>query len=38
MAKKVKTAHYRIHEMSVADFESDFPTEDARKAYLARHR
>jgi len=38
MAKKIKTAHYRIHQMSVADFERNFPYEDACKAYLMHHR
>lgn len=38
MAKKIKTAHYRIHQMSVADFEHHFPDEDACKAYLTRYR
>ena len=38
MAKNSKTAHYRIHQMSVADFEQHFPDENACKAYLARHR
>lgn len=38
MAKRIKTAHYRIHQMSVADFERHFPNEDACKAYLARNR
>ena len=38
MAKKIKTAHYRIHQMSVAQFEKQFPHEDACKAYLVRNR
>jgi len=38
VAKKPKTAHYRIHQMSVADFERQFPNEDACKTYLVRHR
>src|SRR3990172_6100772 len=38
MAKKIKTAHYRIHQMSVADFERNFPHEDACKAYLVMNR
>lgn len=38
MAKKIKTAHYRIHQMSVADFEKQFPNEDACKQYLMNNR
>src|SRR6267378_1249183 len=38
MAKKAKTAHYRIHQMSVAHFEAQFPHEDACKAYLMANR
>src|SRR6266568_935975 len=38
MPKKIKTAHYRIHQMSVAQFEATFPNEDACKAYLTRNR
>lgn len=38
MAKKIKTAHYRIHQMSVADFERHFPHEDACKKYLMLNR
>lgn len=38
MAKTVKTAHYRIHQMSVAQFEKQFPHEDACKAYLMANR
>lgn len=30
--------HLRIHQMSVADFERQFPNEDACKGYLERHR
>ena len=33
-----KTAHYRIHQMSIADFEKQFPTEDACKQYLMVNR
>lgn len=38
MAKKPKTAHYRIHQMSAAQFDAQFPHEDACKAYLMAHR
>ena len=38
MAKKVKTAHYRIHQMSAAQFDAQFPHEEACKAYLTAHR
>lgn len=38
MAKRIKTAHYRIHQMSVADFEHHFPHEDACKEYLMHNR
>ncbi len=38
MAKKIKTAHYRIHQMSVAQFEKHFPDENACKAYLTANR
>lgn len=38
MAKKIKTAHHRIHQMSVADFEKAFKTEDHCKAYLMNNR
>jgi transposase-like protein len=33
-----KTAHYRIHQMSVAQFEKQFPHEEACKAYLMANR
>jgi transposase-like protein len=33
-----KTAHYRIHQMSVAQFEKQFPNEDSCKRYLVSHR
>ena len=38
MAKRVKTAHYRIHQMSITQFEAQFPHEDACKAYLMVNR
>ncbi len=38
MEKTPKTAHYRIHQMSVAQFEKQFPHEDACKAYLMANR
>ena len=38
MPKKIKTAHYRIHQMSAAQFDEQFPNEDACKAYLTRNR
>ena len=38
MAKTSKTAHYRIHQMTVADFERMFPTEEACKQYLMDNR
>ncbi len=38
MPKKIKAPHYRIHQMSVAQFEAMFPNEDACKAYLTRNR
>lgn len=38
MEKTPKTAHYRIHQMSVAQFEKQFPHEDACKAYLMVNR
>jgi transposase-like protein len=38
IVKAVKTAHYRIHQMSIAQFEAQFPNEDACKSYLVRHR
>jgi len=38
MARKPKTAHYRIHQMSVGQFNAQFPHEDACKAYLMAHR
>lgn len=37
-AKAPKTAHYRIHQMSVAQFEKQFPHEDACKSYLMANR
>ncbi len=37
-AKTPKTAHYRIHQMSVAQFEKQFPNEDACKYYLMANR
>ncbi len=33
-----KTAHYRIHQMSVKDFELQFPTESHCKRYLMENR
>jgi transposase-like protein len=36
--KTPKTAHYRIHQMSVAQFEKQFPHEEACKAYLMANR
>ena len=33
-----KTAHYRIHQMSVVQFEKQFPHEEACKAYLTANR
>jgi hypothetical protein len=36
--KTPKTAHYRIHQLSVEQFEKRFPNEDACKAYLVKHR
>lgn len=33
-----KTAHYRIHQMSVVQFEKQFPNEDACKSYLVANR
>lgn len=38
MAKTAKTAHYRIHQMTVADFERMFPTENHCKQYLMDNR
>src|SRR6266849_4527557 len=38
MPKKIKAPHYRIHQMSVAQFEAMFPNEEACKAYLTRNR
>ena len=37
-AKTPKTAHYRIHQMSVAQFEKQFPDEESCKLYLAANR
>jgi transposase-like protein len=36
--KAPKTAHYRIHQMSIAQFEKQFPHEEACKAYLMANR
>src|SRR5260221_3525393 len=33
-----KTAHYRIHQMSVVQFEKEFPHENACKQYLLLNR
>jgi transposase-like protein len=38
MAENSKTAHYRIHQMSVSQFEKLFPHEEACKAYLHANR
>ncbi|MFH0344873.1 MAG: IS1595 family transposase [Chromatiales bacterium] len=38
MAKRIKTAHHRIHQMSIVDFERHFPNEGACKAYLKSNR
>src|SRR5579862_4923534 len=38
VAKKPKTAHYPIHQMTVEQFDRLFPNEDACKTYLVRHR
>lgn len=39
-AKKEKAAplHYRVHQMSVAQFEQQFPDEDSCRVYLQRNR
>ena len=37
-AKIPKTAHYRIHQMSVAQFEKQFPNEESCKIYLTANR
>src|SRR6185312_2027228 len=37
-SKQPKTAHYRIHQMSVAQFEKQFPNEDACRTYLQNNR
>src|SRR5437773_6766771 len=36
--KRPKTRHYRIHQMTVAEFEKQFPHEEACKRYLTFHR
>lgn len=36
--KQPKTAHHRIHQMTVADFEAHFPNETACKKYLMVNR
>lgn len=33
-----KTAHYRVHQLSIAEFEKQFPDDDACKAYLQENR
>lgn len=38
MTKKIKTEHYRIHQMNVSQFEKQFPNEEACKAYLIANR
>ena len=38
MDKQIKTAHYRIHQMNIADFERNFPDEIACRNYLAANR
>src|SRR5271169_1108230 len=38
MTTKIKTAHYRIHQMNVSQFEKLFPNEEACKAYLIANR
>jgi transposase-like protein len=38
MKSKPKTAHYRVHQMSVAEFEKQFPHDDACRAYLQSNR
>lgn len=35
---QAKTSYYRIHQMSIADFERHFPHEDACKTYLMNNR
>lgn len=37
-AKAPKTAHYRIHKMSVAQFDKQFPHEEACRDYLMANR
>ncbi len=38
MKKTPKTLHYRIHQMSVVQFEKQFPDENACKSYLLGNR
>jgi hypothetical protein len=38
MAKNSKTPHYRIHQLTVEQFEKRFPSEDACREYLVNHR
>lgn len=37
-SKEPKTPHYRIHQMSAAEFDQQFPDENACKAYLTGNR
>ena len=38
MAKKSKRSYYRIHQMTVDQFDRQFPDEDACRRYLVLHR